>query len=87
MVKIKTALWIIVALVGLYLVMDYNYDSYYKEKDICSNVGVYDNCNHRSIGCANDCISFGQEYLKYDNGGFASEECWCKLNNETYQLW
>ena len=53
----------------------------------CELRGLDSHCTSRVIQCYDDCKELNKEYLKYDNSGFSSSECWCKLNNSVNQIW
>ncbi len=58
------------------------------ERDkICEEKEITEQCTSMSIGCAEKCESLGIEYFRYDDGGFGSEECWCKEGGETRQIY
>jgi len=44
-------------------------------------------CWSNSVECHTDCNSMNYDFFKYDDGGFGSEECWCKVNNGSMQVW
>ena len=44
-------------------------------------------CSLGDAICLMNCEELNLEYFKYDNGGFGSSECWCRINNETKQIW
>lgn len=37
--------------------------------------------------CCMDCHNLNMFYYKYDRSGFGSNECWCKTDDETKQIW
>ena len=59
-----------------------------EERNIkCESLGITSNCGDNKIRCAEDCISIGKEYFRWNAGGFGSSSCTCKLNNETMKIW
>ena len=62
-------------------------ESHQEQQDYCEERNITGACNYGVARCYNDCESLSKEYFKYQDGGFASAECWCKVNNETMQIW
>lgn len=62
--------------------------NYSRAMDKCKELGI--DCSEHPR-CSLDCYDFGMEYLKWKMPrGFISptkEECWCKINNESKQIW
>jgi len=57
------------------------------KRNYCEQEGLED-CYYDNVRCHKDCEKrLGLEYFRFDSGGFSSDECWCKLNNETKQIW
>lgn len=55
-------------------------------QQFCDNNNLYP-CYVKAPSCFLDCEKLGKDYWKFDTGGFASSECWCKVNNKTEQIW
>ena len=62
-------------------------DDVKEQQNYCEERNITGMCNYAVARCYNDCESLGKEYFKWQDGGFASAECWCKVNNETIQIW
>ncbi len=60
---------------------------YPPQREMCLERELEKDCGSRTRECYDDCNKLGFEYFRYDTGGFASEECWCKINNGTKQIW
>jgi len=37
--------------------------------------------------CRNDCEELDMEFWNYEHGGYASDECWCKIGRNPKQIW
>ncbi len=57
------------------------------QREKCFERGLDKNCGENKRECYDDCNKLEFEYFRYETGGFASEECWCKINNGTKQIW
>lgn len=37
--------------------------------------------------CVRDCETLDKAYYRYNPGGFANSECWCREGNTTFRVW
>ena len=44
-------------------------------------------CYADVVLCYSNCRDIGYSYFKWEDGGFTSDNCWCKVNNESKQIW
>lgn len=55
-------------------------------KNICEKENIHF-CTPDSVICFSNCLDLGMTYFRYDNSVFGSDECWCRVNNSTKQIW
>ena len=76
----------ILAIVFLFSLLIFN--TYFSENaKFCKEHNIVSNCNG-AIDCYKDCEDLGLKSFKVENPSIGSSaDCWCKLNNETKQIW
>ena len=68
------------AIFGPFLIKSYKYQK--QVESACEERGLK-KCFVGIISCFDTCKSLNLNYLRYDNTGFGSSECWC--NNDEKQ--
>ena len=74
---------IICLITGFYLLIkasDKVTTEYFAQYGLGPDATMYEVCNV-------ECQRLGKEYFKFQFGGFSTDECWCRYQNSSEQIW
>ena len=75
---------IIILPLGFYHIQ---YDALQEWNNLCAKKGLQNKCTPIDE-CTADCNGFEKQYYKFEGGGiFDDDNCWCKTNDKTEQIW
>ena len=53
----------------------------------CSEKNLSFLCEEQEIRCYDNCKELGMQYFNYERSWFSNSDCWCRINNDTKQIW